>query len=36
MLHRLFPLVAASRDYSLDVVCGLLIAVTAIVADHRF
>ena len=30
-----FSLVAASRGYSLDVVCWLLIAVASLVAEHR-
>ena len=30
-----FSLVASSRSYSLVVVCGLLIAVASLVAEHR-
>ena len=30
-----FSLVAASEGYSVDAVCGLLIAVASIVAEHR-
>ena len=30
-----FPLVAASEDYSLEVVCRFLIAVASLVAEHR-
>ena len=30
----LLPLVATSRDYSPVVVCGLLIAVASLVAEH--
>ena len=33
-MHRLSP-VAASRDYSLVVACGLLVAVAPLVAEHR-
>jgi len=31
-----FSLVAASRAYSVVVVCRLLIAVASLVAEHRF
>ena len=30
-----FSLVAASRDYSVVVVCRLLLAVASLVAEHR-
>ena len=33
-MHRLSP-VAASRDYSLVVARGLLVAVASLVAEHR-
>ena len=35
LLHTGFSLVAASRVYSLVLVCGLLTSVASLVAEHR-